>query len=249
MDETTEKLGEVIKESLSENRNDQEIVPVEIDSNNSEGDNNKLNIRSLPNSSIFSELMTKSLGLLMCSSNVLRIKASLSGPTIVGIPIYTLGGNKLRIRDNDYESTPEKYKPLTSIGYSGKTMKNEKDILKLSSIKNDLGYTGVGDRPSNRKIFLTITLPKIIDKIQNKIFEEIIDSSDNDLEGQGIEKNIIASNIIDIYTGLENLLGLKVSGRTTTLTEASNLKDPLYKMGETQNGEQYRNALDKFSTY
>ena len=66
-------------------------------------------------------------------------------------------------------------------------------------------------------------------------------------EGQGIPI-IIASNIIDIYSRLEILLGLKLSGHTNTLTEASNLIDELYKRGEIQNKEQYRNALSKFST-
>ena len=49
------------------------------------------------------------------------------------------------------------------------------------------------------------------------------------LKGRGIEKIIIPANIIDIYTRLEVLLGLKLSGHTDTLTEASNLIDELYK--------------------
>ena len=68
------------------------------------------------------------------------------------------------------------------------------------------------------------------------------------LQGRGIEKIIIPSNIIDIYTRLEILLGLKLSGHSDTLTEASNLIDELCKRGEIQNKQQYRNALDKFST-
>ena len=68
------------------------------------------------------------------------------------------------------------------------------------------------------------------------------------LQGRGIEKIIIPSNIIDIYTRLEVLLGLKLSGHTDTLTEASNLIDELYKRGEIQNKQQYRNALNKFTT-
>ena len=67
------------------------------------------------------------------------------------------------------------------------------------------------------------------------------------LKGKGVEKIIIPSNIIDIYTRLEILLGLKLSGHTDTLTEASNLIDELYKRGEIQNKQQYRNALDKFT--
>ena len=70
---------------------------------------------------------------------------------------------------------------------------------------------------------------------------------DKKLKGRGIEKIIIPSNIIDIHTKLEILLGLKLSGHTDTLTEASNLLDELYKRGEIQNKQQYRNAFNKFS--
>ena len=70
---------------------------------------------------------------------------------------------------------------------------------------------------------------------------------DTKLKGKEIEKIITPSNIIDIYTRLEVLPGLKLTGNTTTLTEASNLIDELYKRGETQNKQQYRNAPNKFS--
>ena len=109
-------------------------------------------------------------------------------------------------------------------------MKNENDILMQNKIINDLGYTGDGDKSSKRKTFLTITLPKLVEEIQIKTFEEFTDDSDN-LQGEGI-KIVIPSNIINIYTRLEILLGLKLSGHTDTLTEASNLIDELYKRGE-----------------
>ena len=67
------------------------------------------------------------------------------------------------------------------------------------------------------------------------------------LQGEGV-KIKIPSNIIDIYTRLEVLLGLKLSGHTDTLSEASNLIDEFYKRGEIQNKQKYRNALNKFST-
>ena len=85
-----------------------------------------------------------------------------------------------------------------------------------------------------------------MEDIQNKTFEDISDGSSH-LEGQGM-KIIKPSNIIDIYTRLEILLGLKLSGHTNTLTEASNLIDELYKRGEIRNKQQYRNALNKFQT-
>ena len=189
--------------------------------------------------------MTKTLDSIMSSSNSLK-KPSPSCATILGVPIYTLGGDKLRIRDHDYEITPEIYKTLSYTGYTGATMKNENDILMTNNIIREVGYTSVEDRDSKRKKFLTITLPKLVEEIQNKTFDEITDES-NDLQGQGIEKIIIPSNIFDIYTRLEVLLGLKLSGQSDYLTEASNLIDELYKGGEIQS-KQYRNVLDKFST-
>ena len=190
--------------------------------------------------------MTKTLGRLMSSANSLKTKPTLSGATILGVPINTLGGDKLRLRGNDYDLTPEKYKALSYTGYDGEAMKNENDILLMNNIINDLGYTGRGDIKSKRKIFLTEKLPKLVEEIQNKTFEEITDNY-GDLEGQGV-KIIIPSNIIDIYNRLEVLLGLKLSGHTDTLTEASNHIDELYKRGEIQTKQQYRNALNKLST-
>ena len=63
-----------------------------------------------------------------------------------------------------------------------------------------------------------------------------------------IEKIIIPSNIIDIYTRLEVLLGIKLSGHSDTLTESGPLIDQLYRMDEIQTEQQNRNALDKFHT-
>ena len=243
INKSTKEIGEVIKTSNSENEHNQEIVPVEIES---EDEKILTNLRALPNSDIFSDQMTKTLGRLMSSANSLKIKVTPSGATILGVPITTLGGDKLRIRGNDYELTPEIYKALSYTGYIGKNLKNENDILMLYNIIRDLGYTGIGDIKSKRKIFLTETLPELVNDIQNKTFEEITDDSD-DLQGQGL-KIIIPSTIIDIYTRLEVLLGLKLSGHTDTLTEASNLIDELYKRGEIQNKQQYRNALNKFSS-
>ena len=137
-------------------KKNQEIVPIEIES---EDENIQTNLRAVPNSSIFSELMTKTFVRLMSSCNSLKIKPFPFGATIFGVSTYTLGGGKLRIRDDEYELTPEVYKALSYTEYTGKTMKNENDNLRMNKIMNDLGYTGVGDRDSKRKTFLTKTLP------------------------------------------------------------------------------------------
>ena len=112
-----------------------------------------------------------------------------------------------------------------------------KMIKTLYNFLTDIGYNGLGDEKTNQTKFFT----KLIKDYRNIKKEE-------HLEGKGIQKNIIPSNIIDIYTRLEVLLGLKLSGHTDTLTEASNLVDELYKRGEIQNKQQYRNALNKFQT-
>ena len=65
-------------------------------------------------------------------------------------------------------------------------------------------------------------LPKGKDKIRNPSLPTIenIEDKSADLQGEGV-KTIILSNIIDIYTRLEKLLGLKLFGHIDSLTEAS----------------------------
>ena len=89
VNKSSKKVGDILKESKSENEKNQEIVPVDIES---EDENIQTNLRALPNSSMFSDQMTKTLGRLMSSSNSLKIKSSPSGATILGVPINTLGG-------------------------------------------------------------------------------------------------------------------------------------------------------------
>ena len=125
-------------------------------------------------------------------------------------------------------------------------MKNEDDISMIYNTIRYLGYTGGGDRQSERKTFLTLTLPKLVDDFQNKTFDEITGDSDG-LQGEGVT-NIIPSNVIDVPTRLEVLLGLELPVHTDTLTEATKLVEELYKRAEIWNEQQYRNANNKFST-
>ena len=204
-------------------------------------------IKDLPNSSKYSNSMRQMLGALMNSRNSLKITQDESGrANILGVPIQISESDIIKINENVYELTPEIYKALTYTTYIGNSMKDENDILMMYNIIRDIGYNGIGDRDSKRKTFFTKKLPKLVENIQNKTFEDITSDSDG-LQGEGL-KIIIPSNIIDIYTRLEVLLGLKLSGHTDTLTEASNLIDELYKRGEIQNKQQYQNALNKFQT-
>ena len=118
------------------------------------------------------------------------------------------------------------------------------DILKITGF--DSGRHTKGKKSDRMKDALK-NLPREIAKIQNPPLPAIESESDN-LQGEGV-KIVIPSNIIDIYTRLEVLLGLKLSSHSDTLSEASALLDELYKRGEIQNKQQYRNALDKFLTH
>ena len=77
-------------------------------------------------------------------------------------------------------------------------------------------------------------------------FKKLLNPTAGELERPEL-KTIIPSKYFDIWTSLEVLPGLKLSGHNNTLTEASKRIDNLYKKSDIQNKEQYWNALDKFS--
>ena len=113
----------------------------------------------------------------------------------------------------------------------------------VNNIINAIGYTGFGDKVPKRKNFFPKTFPIKVVNNQNQTFSEIADATDN-LQGQGM-KIIIPPNIVDTWTGLEMVLGLKLSGHSDTLSDPSKLIDELPKRGEIENEQRYRNALDK----
>ena len=165
-----------------------------------------------------------------------------------GENIEPLGGNRISIKDIEYNITPDIQAYFTNTKLTSKFSDDiEKetvfDILKSVGFYDNIPRAGLKAARMQDALY---KLPKVIAKIRNPSLPTIenIESS-SDLEGQGV-KIIILSNIIDIYTRPEVLLGLKLSGHTDTLTEASNLIDELYKRGEIQNKLQYRNALNKF---
>ena len=162
--------------------------------------------------------------------------------------IIPLGGNRISINDEEYNIKPNIQNYFTKTYHTTKNMSNE-DKLTIYDILKNIGFYSthhVRGLRSFRMQDALYNLPKAVDKIRNPPLPEITDNSD-DLQGEGL-KIIIPSNIIDIYTRLEVLLRLKLSGHSDILTEASNLIDELYKRGEIKNKQQYQNALDKFLT-
>ena len=129
---------------------------------------------------------------------------------------------------------------------------NNDDVLNFANILETVDYNPRQDSHSARSKYIKNNLQNRVDRILNPPSSsttyqiEPATSEESDLDGSGISKIIIPSNIIEIWTRLEVLLGLKLSGHTDTLTEASNLIDELYKRGEIQTEQQYKNAINKF---
>ena len=154
------KLEEKVQQRDSEIEDQKGIVSVEIVSNKSE--DIRPNLRPLLIIGKSSALMRKTLWSLMKSHNSSRIEQDKSSKaTIFGLPLSTPSGDKLKINDNEYDSTPEIHKALSSTGYTGRSMKKVRDILMMKNNKDDLGYTGNGDNSSKRKNFLLLDLHKI----------------------------------------------------------------------------------------
>ena len=162
--------------------------------------------------------------------------------------IEPLGDKRIRIKDPEFDISPEIQAYFTNTKLTTKFLDNFEKETVFDILQNVGFYDNIpkiGFKAARMKDAL-YDLPKEVAKIRNPPLPAIENESDK-LQGEGV-KIIIPSSIIDIYTRLETLLGLKVSGHTDTPTEASNLIDELYKRGEIQNKQQYRNSLNKFST-
>ena len=156
-------------------------------------------------------------------------------------PIKTPGGTNEKNNENEYNITQDLQKVFTNHSYDTAKSMSDKNKVIFRDILLKTGYykhTPGRGRMQGRDRYIRYELEDDVRKFSNL---------DKKLKGKGIEKIIIPSNIVVIYTRLEILLGLKLSGLTDTLTEASNLIDELYKRGEKQNKQQYRNALNKLS--
>ena len=159
--------------------------------------------------------------------------------------------NIVSIKGKEFDIKPNIQNYFTNTKITTKNMDNEDKLTVYDILKNTGFYSMMHTKglKSARMQDALYILPHEIARIRNPPITAIENVEDcSDLEGQGNEKIIIPSNIIDIYTRLEILLGLKLSSHTNTLTEVSNLIDELYKRGEIQNKQQYGNARDKFTT-
>ena len=165
------------------------------------------------------------------------------GWTLIIYPIKTLRGTEVEINDNKYNITPGLQKVFTDKTYKTAKSMNDKDKVAFRDILLKTGYYNrilSKSRMSGRDKYIQSNLDDNVSRVLNL---------DDKHECRGVEKIIIPSNLIDIYTKLEVIIELNLSGHTDALTEASNLIDEIYKRGGIQNEQQYRNALSNFSTH
>ena len=151
-----------------------------------------------------------------------------------GKPVNISGDSRIEIDGINFNITPDLQNVFTDT--TGKSLEklNKKENRTYKKLLDTLDYKKYKHKPGEKNSGRYKNTKNILIPIN--------------LQSRGIEKIIIPNNIIDIYTRLEVLLGLKLSGHSDTLTEASNLIDALYIRGEIQNKKQYQNALDKFLT-
>ena len=139
--------------------------------------------------------------------------------------INPLGDNRSSTKDREYDISPDIQAYFSNTKLTTKFLDNFEKETVFDILQNVGFYDNIpkiGFKAARMKDAL-YDLPKAIDNIRNPplpTIENVEYSSDS--EGPGV-KIIIPNIIIYIYTRLEVLLGLKLSGHTDTLTEASNL--------------------------
>ena len=229
LDETNKNLSDVIKEN-----NTPTIQPaIENTPTQQPIENNEGNIYDVELENTLNK-MADNTGFFKTHYDEQR------GWMLNNIPIKSPGGTKIQVDEDEYDLTKGIRNVLTKKTYKSIKSLNDNEKVVLRNFLSKTGYYSrkpLRGKPSGLDNYIKNDLDNDVRKILKL---------DNNLKGKGVEKIIISSNIVDIYTRLEVLLGLKLSGHTDTLTEASNLVDELYKRGEIQNKQQYRNALNKF---
>ena len=230
---TGEKIGDIIKKSESES-------PA-IENTKTILQNSESQTPAIENTS---QALRDTLTLMKRNKNFFNLEQVGNRVFWNKTPVIPQGENRVSIKGKEFDINPNIQDYFTKTNLTTKNMNNE-DKSTVYDILTSIGFYSthhVKGMNSARMQDAVYNLPNEIRRIRNPSITPI-----ENLEGEGV-KIIIPSNIIDIYTRLEILLGLKLSGHTGTLTEASNLIDELYKRGEIQNKQQYRNALDKFLT-
>ena len=157
--------------------------------------------------------------------------------------------NRISIKDEEYDINPNIQAYFTITKLTTKPTNDEEKSSVYEILKN-IGFYSMRQKKwlkSARMQNALHNLPKEIAKFQTPTLPALENVSD-DLQGEGV-KFIIPSNVNYFYTRLEILLGLKLSGHTKFLTEASNLIDELYKRNEIESEQRNQKALNIFQPF
>ena len=201
----TKKLDEV-------NKTTQELGDV---INNSKPDTPELAITNTQTPAIENTTISKSLrdtlSFMKTCKNFFKLEQDGNEVFWNKTPINALGENRISINDREFDIKPNIQAYFTDTKQTTKNTDNE-DKLTVYDIQKNTGFYSMKHTKvlkSARMIDALYNLPKEINKIRNPPLPAIENETDN-LQGREIEKIIIPSNIIDIYTRLELLLGLNL---------------------------------------
>ena len=243
VNKSTKKLGEIVQES---------ITPQLAIKNNQDDSQNILPIENeqIQPGIIYDTTLENTLSKMKKQKGFFNIEERDGEIYWNKIPVEILGDSTIKINNEDvYKISTDLKNVFTDTTEKSLRKLNDVDRVMYQNIVRTLGFDKYipkqGESKSGR---YKHTKNNLDDHVKKTLNRSIQSDSDSDLQGEGL-KIIIPSNIIDIYTRLEILLGLKLSGHTDTLTEASNLIDELYKRGEIQKKQQYRNAPNSFHIY
>ena len=251
MDETSEKLGDVIKESTKnlgnfiKGNNKPQLAIENTPTTQQPIENTPTTQQPIENNEgdVYDVELENTLNKMKDNTGFFKTHYDPQrGWMLNNYPIKTPSGTSVKIGGNKHDITPGFQKVFTDTKYETAKSMSDMEKVVFKDILSETNYY-------NRKL----TKRKMSGRdrfIKNDLDNDSIKilSLDRKLRGKGVEKTIIPSIIIDIYTRLEVLLGLRLSGHSDTLTEASKLIDELYKRGEIQNKQQYRNAHNKLQT-
>ena len=125
INKSTRRVGDIIKESISEN----EIIS--------------------------SNLLKNTFESLENTTNSLKLnKDADDNYGIIKSVLKQLGGDKILVNiSNINEFSPEIHKSLSRSNYTGKSMKNEDDKRNLYKFLTDIGYNGLGEENTNQTKF------------------------------------------------------------------------------------------------
>ena len=112
---------------------------------------------------------------------------------------------KSKLNNKEFNLTPEIQKAMTNTNYNFRNM-NDDDILNFANILKTVDYNPRQDSHSTRSKYIKNNLQNRVDRILNPLFFinnklqiEPPSDQESDLEGSGVSKIIIPSNIIEIW--------------------------------------------------